>query len=85
LCHASKASVSKAMIVSVTVSFSMSFNIKLIILSDQLRFMDFFSRKAVNIMPRNNVRVTHIQKRVCGIFLCMVNVGMIAMKELASP
>ena len=36
-------------------------------------------------MPIKNVRVTHIQKRVSGISFCIVNVGMIAMKELARP
>ena len=47
--------------------------------------MDLFLHKMVINMPIRNVNVTQIQKRVCGIFFCIVNVGMIEMKALERP
>jgi hypothetical protein len=47
--------------------------------------MDLFLRNMVITMPIRNVNVTQIQKRVCGMYFCTVNVGMIEMKALERP
>ena len=42
-------------------------------------------RNIVIITPTKNVKVTHIQKRGCGIFVCIFRIGINGTKALATP